>query len=64
LVDALRRDDLERARLTPPERRAAEALEVMRAGFRLKRIALRLRHPEASEEEIDQHLRRWLQRDD
>jgi len=62
-MDPLRHDDLERARRTPPEERAMQALELMRTGIRLKRIALRERFPEASEAEIEQRLRRWLARD-
>jgi hypothetical protein len=63
-VDPLRRDDLERARHTPIEERGRQALELMRTGIRLRRIALRTRFPEASEEEIEERLRRWLARDE
>jgi hypothetical protein len=63
-VDALRRDDLERARATPPEQRAAQALAMMRAGYRLKLVALHERHPDASEDEIEARMRRWLACDD
>jgi hypothetical protein len=63
-VDPLRLDDLERARRTPIEERARQALELMRTGIRLRRIALRARFPEASEEEIEGRLWRWLARDD
>jgi hypothetical protein len=59
-VDPLRRDDLERARATSPEERARQALEAMRTGIRLKRAGLRVRFPEASPEEIEDHLARWL----
>jgi hypothetical protein len=62
-MDPLRRDDLERARRTPPEVRAAQAFEAMRTGIRLRRTALRALHPDASEEEIEALLRRWLARD-
>jgi hypothetical protein len=61
-MDSLRRDDIERARRTPPELRAAQALDAMRTGIRLRRAALRLRHPDASEATIESLLRRWLAR--
>jgi hypothetical protein len=63
-VDALRRDDIERARATPPEEKARQALDAMRMGIRLKRAALRARDPGASPEEIEQRLQRWLERDE
>ena len=59
-MDALRRDELDRARRTPPEERLAQALAMMRMGFRLKRVALRQRFPEDSEAQIEERLRRWL----
>lgn len=63
-MDALRRDDLERARNTPAEARAEQALEAMRLGIRLRRAALRERNPAASDVEIEALLRRWLARDE
>lgn len=63
-MDRLRRDDVERARATPPEERARQALEAMRTGIRLKRAALAARYPDASAEEIDERLQRWLERDE
>jgi hypothetical protein len=62
-MDPLRRDDIERARRTPPAVRAAQALEAMRVGIRLRRAALRARHPEASEAELEKLLRSWLARE-
>jgi hypothetical protein len=62
-MDPLRRDDIERARRTPPEVRATQAFEAMRTGIRLCRTALRARHPTATEDEIERLLRRWLSRD-
>jgi hypothetical protein len=47
-MDALRRDDIERARATAPEEKARQAFEAMRTGIRSKRAALRARDPEAS----------------
>jgi hypothetical protein len=61
-VDPLRRDDIERARRTPPAERARQALEAMRTGFRLKRLALRARFPEESEAQLEERMRRWLAR--
>ena len=63
-MDALRRDDIERARATPPEEKARQALEAMRTGIRLKRAALRARDPEASSEEIERRLQLWLERNE
>ena len=62
-MDALRRDDLERAQHMPPEVRAAHALEAMRLGFRIRRMTLRDRNPGASEERLDELFREWLARD-
>jgi hypothetical protein len=62
-MDPLRRDDIERARRTPPEVRAAQAFEAMRTGIRLRRAALRIRHPDASDAAIEALLRRWLARE-
>jgi hypothetical protein len=62
-MDVLRRDDIEIARRTPPEERARQTLEMMRAGYRLKRSALRAQHPTESEEEIEARFRLWLEGD-
>ncbi|MEO5727058.1 MAG: hypothetical protein ABI134_23365 [Byssovorax sp.] len=62
-MDQLRHDDLDRARRTPVEERARQTLEMMAAGIRLQRVALRSRHSKATEEEIEQRLRAWLARD-
>ncbi len=63
-MDPLTRDDIERARTTPPEEKARQALEMMRTGIRLKRAGLRARHPHVSAEEIELRLQRWLERDE
>ena len=63
-MDRLRHDDIERARRTPPEVRAAQALEAMRVGIHLRRAALRARHPAETDAEIEARLRRWLARDE
>jgi hypothetical protein len=64
VVDVLRRDDIERARRTPPAVRARQALDAMRTGIALRRQALRVAHPRASDSEIEVLLRRWLARDE
>jgi hypothetical protein len=63
-MDRLRLDDIERARSTPPGEKLSQALEMMAAGIRLKRAALRSRHPRSSDEEIDAMLQRWLESDE
>jgi hypothetical protein len=62
-MDPLRRDDLDRARRTPIEERARQALEMMATGIRLQRVALRSRYSQDTEEEIERRLRAWLARD-
>jgi Rv0078B-related antitoxin len=62
-MDPLRQDDLARARTTPVEERARQALEMMDLGIRLQRASLRARFPEANEAEIERRLRQWLARD-
>jgi Rv0078B-related antitoxin len=59
-MDALELDDLELARRTSPEERARQLLALIRVGFRVKRSALRARHPTESEQEIEARFRRWL----
>ena len=63
-VDPLRKDDIERARATPPEVRARQALDAAATGIRLKRAALIAKHPGARPEEIDALLQSWLERRD
>jgi hypothetical protein len=45
--------------MTPAER-LAQALELMDAGLRMKRAAIRATRPGASEEEIDREFELWL----
>jgi hypothetical protein len=59
-VDALKADDLESARELSPAQKLAQALEMMSTGIRIKRAALRRRHPAAPEMEIDRLLTAWL----
>lgn len=61
-MDALRQDDLERARRTPPATKLQQALEAMATGIRLKRASLRQRHPTASDAELEAMLGAWLER--
>jgi len=59
-VDALRKDDLERARSTPPGEKLRQALELMQLGIDLQRRRLRAADPTASEEGIDKRLLAWM----
>ena len=59
-MDRLRRDDIERARRATPAEKARQALEMMRAGIRLKRAGLRARYPDESDQQIEQRVRQWL----
>ena len=63
-MDPLERDDVEVMRATPPEEKARQAFDLMRAGIRLKRSALRARHPDASDEQIEALLQGWLEEGD
>ena len=62
-MDPLRKDDVEAMRTTSPEEKARQAFELMRAGIRLKRAALRARHPGAAPDEIEAMLQVWLDAD-
>ena len=63
-MDALEASDIEVARRTPPERKLAQALEMMSVGLRLKRQQLRREHPAASDTEIERLYVTWLLSDD
>ncbi len=63
-MDILRRDDIERARRTPPDEKLLQALEMMQVGIELYRAGLRARQPTATEAEIDEAVRRWLSAND
>jgi len=54
----------EHARLLEPAEKLQQALDVMRAGIRLKRSTLRRQFPEADETEVDHRLAKWLRGDD
>jgi hypothetical protein len=62
-LDPLRQDDIERARRTPLEERARQALELMDLGIRMQEAALRARFSGADAGEIERRLRLWLARD-
>ncbi|MCA9642422.1 MAG: hypothetical protein H6718_10310 [Polyangiaceae bacterium] len=64
LVDALDEDAIKRSRETPPAEKLRQALELMDAGFRLQRAKLRIRHPNASEEELEARFFAWLCREE
>jgi len=59
-VDALRKDDLERARSTPPGEKAHQALELMAMGIAMQRKKLRAQDLTVSDEEIEARLLAWL----
>jgi hypothetical protein len=63
-LEALRQDDIERARRTPPEEKARQALGLMRFGIKLERVKLRRAFPDESEAQIGQRLLLWMARDD
>ena len=62
-VDALEANDRDLARRTAPAQKLAEALDVMRAGIRLKRANIRRQFPDADETKIDRLLTEWLAQD-
>ena len=62
-MDRLLADDIERSQKADPAEKLAQALDLMAAGVRLKRAALRAAQPGASESEINAQLERWLTAD-
>ena len=63
-MDALERDDIDRSRRTPPGVKLAQAIEMMAAGYRLRRAKLEQEHPDASAEERERMFTDWLRADD
>jgi hypothetical protein len=59
-MDALLAHDRELARQADPAEKLRQALDVMRAGIRLKRSTLRRQFPDANETEVDRCLAEWL----
>ena len=62
-MDALLAHDRDHARQLDPAEKLRQALDVMRAGIRLKRSNLRRQLPEAEETEVDRRLAEWLRGD-
>jgi hypothetical protein len=62
-MDALDAHDRVDARRLGPAEKLLQALEVMRAGIRLKRSTLRRQFPEADEADVDLRLAEWLRSD-
>ncbi len=62
-MDPMLATDRELADRASPAEKLAQALEMMRAGIRLKRSALRHQFPTASEREIENMLMAWLEQD-
>jgi hypothetical protein len=62
-MDPLLASDRELAERTSPAEKLAQALEMMKAGIRLKRSALRHQFPASSETEIEDMLMAWLAKD-
>jgi len=63
-VDAIRDDDVDRARRTSPGEKVSQALEMMRLGIELKRATFTRLHPGSSAEQIEAMVQAWLEADD
>jgi hypothetical protein len=63
-MDALQESDIEIARTTPPAEKLRQALQMVETGIRLKRTGLRVRHPSATPEQIEEMVQRWLESDE
>ncbi len=63
LAHQFRRDQL-RAPSRPAAQRFQEALALFEEGVEMKRRNLKRRFPTASEEELEEKLRAWLERQD
>ncbi len=59
-MDPLRKNDIERARSTPASERMRAAVDAVNAGVHIRLAALRAKHPQAPEHEIETALRDWL----
>jgi hypothetical protein len=62
--DLLVADEIERQRDVSPSERARQALDQMRFGIRLQRVALRQRYPSEPAAAIEERLHRWLMQDE
>lgn len=58
--DALTENDVEVSRVYPPAKKLAQALDMMETGIRLKRAALAHTLKQATEQQLDEALSRWL----
>ena len=63
-VDPLRKSDIERMKLTPPEERLRAVFAAVDAGVRIRLATLRAKRPDATEIEIEAALRDWLLQDE
>jgi hypothetical protein len=59
-MDALRQHDVESSRSVEPGEKLAQALELMTAGIRLKRVALQKALPDADAQALDRAVEEWL----
>lgn len=62
-LEALRHDDLERARRASPEEKARQAFALMRFGIKLQRSKLRQQFPGEPDKQIRERLLLWMMRD-
>jgi hypothetical protein len=60
LSDPLVDHDIETNRRDSPEKKLAQALDLMEAGIRLKRAALAHVRKDATQQELDVLMTRWL----
>ena len=59
-MDALKKDDIERAKRMSPEERMRAVIEAVNTGIRIRLAALRAKNPRATDAEIEAALREWL----
>ncbi len=62
MVDAIHRDQIMRARKMTPEERFAEAMDLMDFSYEVMECGVRTDHPDATDEEVTQILRKKLSR--
>jgi hypothetical protein len=62
-MDALRRDDIERARRLTGAERWRAVFDAVEDGIALRRAALRARHPSATDAALDEMVSAWLLED-
>lgn len=60
LSDPLAEHDLETSRSQTPATKLAQALDMMEAGLRLKRAALAHAQKDATRQQLDELMKRWL----